>query len=275
MSQLSHSSAGTVFRLVILFVLTLGLFSIQALYGSGSSLAADFPTVTPTRINIGGQGGFCGVSKSRLIITLQNIVINATRSVTGVKCGRLVFIKNVEPTKKSRVTPEKWNGKPKKDTGKAAEEVLALLPCSGGGPLIFQIRPRELLDYYQFVNLKLGSGKTVYTEEYGSLSQYITTFETYYPLSSCNECSTLAQSYHPYSTSAFSFPGTPQPGSQSQSIPTFNQRTAISGLVFPTSTPTVTPTATPTDTPVTGSAFSGPILSLAQLNTLPPATPLP
>lgn len=271
MSQPPASSSRNAFRFVLLLFLALGLFSFQAISWSGRSVAAaDLPTATPTRQKIVAQGGFCGINKSRLELSLQHIVINATRSVTSVKCGRLVFLTNVD-SEKRRITPEKPNGKARKDTGKAAEEFIGLLPCSGGGPLIFQIRPRELLDYYQFVNLKLGSGKTIYTEDYGALSQYITSFETYYPLSSCNDCGTTSQSYYPYSTAEFIYPGTPQSSSLAPSIPTFNQRTASSGLVFPTSTPT----ATPTIAPVTGSASTNSVLSLAQLETFPFDTPTP
>jgi hypothetical protein len=112
---------------------------------------------------------------------------------------------------------------------------IGLQVCDGGNILIFQTRPRELLKFYQLREPKIGKGAKISTE-LGDFNQYITTFKSYIPISSCSECGKIL------SPTPRELIGTPE-GTQS--------------LVFPTATIGL-PTATFTRTPVPTPTFTSP-----------------
>jgi hypothetical protein len=105
---------------------------------------------------------------------------------------------------------------------KTHKDYLGFVPCNrGGGPYIFETRPRELLGYYQLVNVKFKNGKKIYSKEFGELKRYITTFETYYPLEQCSKCGSISA---PIAPPGFIFPeqnptATPIPSTAAAAFP--------------------------------------------------------
>lgn len=83
-------------------------------------------------------------------------------------CGRLVFIQVLD----------------------GSITMLGLVPCGETKPYIFQQRPAEIANAYRFTNAVIKSGNKVQTRGYGSLTQYITGWDSYVVLNSCGECST-------------------------------------------------------------------------------------
>lgn len=174
------------FRIILIFILSTGFLLVQSSAWT-KVYAQQEPTASPTetRIRLVSVGGYCGPDLGKLNLQLQRQVINATRSLKGTLCGRLVILNDF----------------------KTKIDYLGLMPCTGGGPYIFKTRPRELLNYYQLINVKFENGKTIRVEGYGELSKYIKNFDTYYPMVDCNGCGYLP-GYAPVSTqSEFIFPG--------------------------------------------------------------------
>lgn len=137
-------------------------------------------------------------------------------------CGRLVIIKDLEG--------EKY--------------YIGLEICGSAQILIFQTRPRELLKFYQFSEVRIGRGTEISTE-WGKFNQFIVNFESYIPIDSCNECGKIV------SPTPRELVATPA-GTQS--------------LVFPTAT-TSEPTATYTRTPVPSATFTSVTPSLQPTET--------
>ncbi len=193
------------------------------------------PTPTETPFRFKASGGNCGPDLAKLQLTLQSRVYQLTRAVNGTFCGSLVILHEKKTNK----------------------EYLGLLPCSGKGePYIFQTRPRELLNYYQFVNIKFRKGKRINTNEFGELNRYIASFQTYYPLDQCSKCGFVSQ---PVSPPEFLFPGgspsaTPAPPSAAilNSVNTWlesGEGFSSSDLSFVFPTPTINSGRTESPTP--------------------------
>ena len=121
---------------------------------------------------------------------------------------------------------------------------LGLQVCGGGDILIFQTRPRELLNYYQLREAKIGKGAKISTE-LGDFTHYITTFESYIPISDCSECGKIL------TPTPRELVGTPE-GTQSLVFPTATiglptatfTRTPVPTPTVPSPTPTIQPTKT-------------------------------
>jgi hypothetical protein len=228
-------------RIFISITLVLGLLLLQAMLWTGVS--AQQPTKTPepteTLFRLPISGNYCGPGLGKLNLELQYRIINATKAVKGALCGRMVFIKDV----------------------KTGVDYLGLVPCSRGSVYILKQRPKELLNYYQFVGAKIVKGKAVHSEEFGDITQYITKFQTYYPLDQCASCGNLPGT-GPISPPEYAFP-TPSPVSglggfltpipaPTTSTPQFLAQAMKLPASIPTLTPTstATPTISPTATPV-------------------------
>ncbi len=137
-------------------------------------------------------------------------------------CGELVYL-----TSYSKVKPVRSAIEP-------TVAVIGLRRCDGKGILIFDTRPRDLIQFYQFRGAEFGTGPTICTEFCGCLDRYITTFQNYIGLESCADCG--VSMLPPTWTQAPLTPYTPTP------IPP--TRTP-----FPTSVTPVTPTSSPTLAP--------------------------
>lgn len=193
-----------IFRVFLALSILLGMLLAQVTaWSQVYAQASDTPTPTETRFKISNDGqGFCGPDLAKLYLKLQYQVIEATRSVKGVLCGRLVIIQDE----------------------KTHKDYLGFVPCNrGGGPYIFETRPRELLGYYQLVNVKFKNGKKIYSKEFGELKKYISTFETYYPLEQCSKCGSISA---PIAPPGFIFPG---------QNPTTTPIPPLAAAVFPSS----------------------------------------
>ena len=90
-------------------------------------------------------------------------------------CGELVFINSFS---KIKITP---NVKP-------TVSVIGLRRCDGGGILIFKTRPRDLIQFFQFRDAEIATGQEICSAYYGCLDRYITTFQNYIGLESCDAC---------------------------------------------------------------------------------------
>ena len=133
-------------------------------------------------------------------------------------CGELVFINSFS---KIKITP---NVKP-------TVSVIGLRRCDGGGILIFKTRPRDLIQFFQFRDAEIGTGQEICSAYYGCLDRYITTFQNYIGLESCDACG--ISMLPPTWTQAPLTPYTPTP------IPP--TRTPWPTPVSPTPSPTLAP----------------------------------
>ena len=62
-------------------------------------------------------------------------------------------------------------------------------PCGGGKPYIFKVFPRDTVPYFQFRDVQIETTNQKFcTEKYGCINQYITYFQNYVGLESCNVC---------------------------------------------------------------------------------------
>ncbi len=257
-------------RIILVVILAFGLFLVQSAVGSSVYAQQETGTPTETRIRLVSNGGYCGPDLGKLNLSLQFQVIKATRSLKGTLCGRLVIIKDI----------------------KTKKDYLGLMPCTGGGPYIFATRPRELLNYYQLINVKFKTGNKIRAEGYGDLTRYIVNFDTYYPMVDCSGCGYLP-GYAPVSTqSEFIFPGstpnsTPSPLlAQAQlAVGGGIEESGSSDFVFPTPTtafemsdislePSKTPTPTANSSPQLAPSASEGLVALPQTQTSIP-TPSP
>ncbi|MDD5467957.1 MAG: hypothetical protein PHS96_09120 [Anaerolineales bacterium] len=100
---------------------------------------------------------------------------------------------------------------------------LGLAPCGETKPLLFEVRPRELHNYYRFRNVEIESGMRIKTVRYGDLSKYIVGWDGYTELNSCGDCSVQPSATLPPTS-------TPQPSPTASLVPS------------PTLTPTLPPT---------------------------------
>jgi hypothetical protein len=87
-------------------------------------------------------------------------------TVKSTLCGKLAFLED----------------------SKTGTKLIGLIPCGQSRPIIFQRRPSELLDYYRFKDVTIVSGPVVRTTMYGPVSDYITKFDSYTAITSCNDC---------------------------------------------------------------------------------------
>jgi hypothetical protein len=171
----------------------------------------DTPTPTETTFKVKINGNLNGPNLAKLRMQLQYQAINATKAVKDALCGRTVYITEVK-------------------TGK---QYLGIIPCNQGGVYILKQRPRELLNYYQFINAKTGKGKTITSKEFGDISTYINKFETYHPLDQCGSCGALAGSA-PISPPVFVFPTFPSMSDgQSATSPPLTTPTPPSLMALP------------------------------------------
>ncbi|MFC1878882.1 hypothetical protein ACFLZW_03105 [Chloroflexota bacterium] len=158
-------------------------------------------------------------------------------------CGKLVFIKDY----------------------KTNYQTIGLLPCGGGKPYIFHAGPKELHDYYQFANVKIGEGDVIRTLEWGKLSTYIVDFDSYIQLNHCGDCGksfvptntplpTITSQFTATITPTRQFPPTPTPWSPTQDPSLLASATPSTTYTTQAETPTpaTTMTSSPrTDTPQT------------------------
>jgi hypothetical protein len=100
-------------------------------------------------------------------------------------CGQLVFLNYHELTVKQESGIKKAATRPPQGE---LHTTIGLLPCGGGPPLIFKIRPRELVVFYQFRNPTIEQGQNACVQGYGCLNQYITNFDNFVGMNSCSEC---------------------------------------------------------------------------------------
>lgn len=137
-------------------------------------------------------------------------------------CGKLIIVKDLEF--------EKY--------------YLGLQVCGGGEILIFQTRPKELLEYYQLREPKIAKRAKISTE-LGEFTHFITTFKSYIPISNCSECGKIL------TPTPRELVGSPE-GTQSLVFPTATvglptatfTRTPVPTPTIPSPTPTVQPTKT-------------------------------
>ena len=157
-------------------------------------------------------------------------------------CGRLVFLKDI----KTDLT------------------TIGLQPCGGGKPYIFHVGPKDLYDYYQFENVKIGVGDVIRTAEWGNLNTYIVGFDSYRPINTCSDCGkafvpsktpspTLTSQYTATVTATRQFPPTPTPWSEEGEAtqePSPSPLIATDTITQPadTGTPAPTEVAPPTET---------------------------
>jgi hypothetical protein len=259
MATRSLSEYKSFLRIFIPISLVLGLLLLQAMLWTGAS--AQQPTITPepteTTFKIPSQNNYCGSDLAKLYLDLQFRVINATKAVKGTLCGRLVLIKDY----------------------KTGVDYLGLVPCNRGGVYILKQRPKELLNYYQFVDTKFGKGKTVYSKEFGEITQYITKFQTYYPLDQCSSCGNLPGA-GPVKPPEFAFP-TPSPVSglggfltpipaPTTSTPQLLAQALNPRRSIPTLAPTATDAPTLTATPTPAASPENSQLDVMDLESKPP-----
>jgi hypothetical protein len=88
------------------------------------------------------------------------------RTIKPTLCGKLAFLEDA----------------------KTGAKLIGLIPCGESRPIIFQRRPSELLEYYRFKDAAIVSGPAVRTTTYGTISDYITRFDSYTAINSCNDC---------------------------------------------------------------------------------------
>lgn len=174
-------------------------------------------------------------------------VVTGANYTYGHLCGHLIYlVDDMNPTIKT--------------TG--------LLPCGGGKPMIFKVHPRDNIPYFQFRNVSTHRGSEICDKVYGCLDTYITSFQNYIGIDSCQMCGIA--NLPPTWTHA---PLTPY---------TFTPVPPTPTLYIPSQTPTDTPSptlGTVTNTPnlfeiLKGTATPGPspTEALALAPTAAPAT---
>lgn len=165
--MISNTGPSKAIRIIFVLLALLGVLFIEITLQAGIARAdsyermdarADTPTKgpkpeKPTRTPLGGL----------LFVTPE----------THILCGELVFIDSYNQIKSNL---------------KPTVSAIGLRRCNGGGILIFQIRPCDLIQFYQFRDAKIGTGKELCSEIYGCLDRYITTFQNYIGLESCAAC---------------------------------------------------------------------------------------
>lgn len=235
-------------RIIMLLILTLGLFSIQASFWPGISQQQPTRTPTATRFIIGEGFNACGNGLANLNLSIQYQIIQETRAVKSSFCGRLV-------------TLTQFRGKNLLPNKQVTRTLLGVVPCKGGGIYILNMRPRELYGYYEFVNVVKSTGRKINTKEFGPVSTYIDRFQTYYPLNNCSECGQISQGYVPFATQEVVFPVLTQPPSSTLIVPLIvPSATPESASPTPTASPSLTPTQiSPSVTPVSLESRAAPI----------------
>jgi hypothetical protein len=146
-------------------------------------------------------------------------------------CGRLVYLTYTLPTNYGKGTPR----------SNLKYHTIGLIPCSGTKPLIFQIKPRQIVPYYQLRDAQISAGREICTKEYGCLDQYIATFQNFVGIKDCLDCRTFG--VPPTWTKA---PLTPYTPTSPPPTPTY---------FTPTPTETETPTLSPSEMTPTLSLF--------------------
>jgi hypothetical protein len=96
--------------------------------------------------------------------------------VSHMLCGELVYINSFTKIK------------PVESAIEPTVSVIGLRRCDGKGVLIFQTRPRDLIQFFQFRDAEIVEGSEICTKYYGCLNRYITTFQNYIGLESCDAC---------------------------------------------------------------------------------------
>jgi hypothetical protein len=110
------------------------------------------------------------------ILPLQSAFArNSTQQKRATLCGRLVFLEDY----------------------KTQARLIGLIPCNESRPLIFAARPGELFDFYRLTNVVIKKDDRVLTTTYGALENYITRFDSYQQIGSCQECSPGAEGFQP------------------------------------------------------------------------------
>jgi len=162
-------------------------------------------------------------------------VIKFSTPETSRLCGELVYLTNYkDPTK----------------------QTIGLRPCGGSVVYIFGTHPRDLIQYYQFRDPKIGTGKKICTVECGCIDEYLNSFKNYIGIKNCSQCG-VAQlpptwteipltPYTPTPRPPTSTPNVPSP--TSTETPTFSpaqvtQTPGLFELLFGTLTSTASPTA--------------------------------
>ena len=199
------------------------------------SAATSTPTRTPTPIsfNVGYAG--CNARKKILQAWLARVTGNPSANYV---CGKLSIVKD----------------------NKTEKDVLVLAPCGKGSFYVLKVRPDELHEYYQFMNVQFVNGDKVYTDDYGILSKYINIFSGYFVLENCQGCGIKPvfisdqEIIFPTSTGGatqiVTYPTLPVFPTYVEVLPSLTPTRSLKGPT-PVSTPTMTPTETlvvlPTD----------------------------
>ena len=166
---------------------------------------------------------------------------------------------------------------------KTEKDVLILEPCEKGSYYIFKIRPDELHDYYQFMNVQFQSGEKIFTEEYGVLSKYIRNFSGYYVLENCQGCGikpvfiSTAEVIFPTSTGVTAqstiYPTLPPFPTQAEilplSTPTPAPRGSMTSSIPSSISPTISASPPPIQTNQTAAATMAVYLTLMDLKIEP------
>ena len=134
-------------------------------------------------------------------------------------CGELVYI-----TSFSKIKPVETAIKP-------TVAVIGLKRCDGKGILIFRVRPHDLIQFFQFRDAQIAVGQEICTEYYGCLDRYITSFQNYIGLESCDACGVSMLPPTWTQVPLIPYTSTPIPPTRTQ-FPT---------PVTPTSSPTLAP----------------------------------
>lgn len=138
---------------------------------------------------------------------------------TPLLCGKLVFI----------------------DVKDSSVQQLGLVPCGETKPFIFDVRPRELFNYYRFHNVEIVSGSRMETVRYGALTKYIIGWDGYTQINACGECSAPpTETLQPTSTQQ------PSPTPSLEPSPTSTATLAPTTTQAPPPSPTM---LAPTETP--------------------------
>ena len=140
-------------------------------------------------------------------------------------------------------------------------------PCGGGKPYIFKVFPRDNVPYFQFRDVTIETTNQKFcTEKYGCINQYITYFQNYVGLESCNVCGISMAP--PTWTQAPLTPYTPTPIPPTRTLwptpesptpsptfapgevtPTLNLFEVLYGTATPTTTAAISAQPTPSETP--------------------------
>jgi len=138
---------------------------IQTVF-AGTLAATNTPTITNTLVSLPRGVNWSKTNPLHRFWIMANAKSN--KDVEAQLCGKLITLTEY----------------------KSGKQKIGLRPCSftNSRPILFKIKPRQLFDYYQFYNVKVEPGDQFCTSEFGCISDYITTFDTYLVMDDCSTC---------------------------------------------------------------------------------------